>query len=154
MGTANSQFTVTASHIGQICPATPSPVLEALFADTGENSDALNHLLQSCRITSPQAVSMFLACSVYDSFGLTTFRGPDGASPTPIEWMAARARKWHDLKLNDDAESGSVADYHYVVDATSWGTANFLHRWEMYDRACAAFGVTKTDDLHPLEEES
>jgi len=147
MGTSNSKLTVTAAHIHEICPTAPVWVIGELFmsADAGENSDILNDILTRAGITTAPVIAALLSCSVYDSDGLTQFRGPDGATLTPAEWTWKRAVKWCDLKLNAVAESGKPVDFLKIVqamgDPDGRGTANLASRIEIYKRARTAFGV-------------
>jgi hypothetical protein len=151
-----SSIRVTAKHLSAICPTAPIRVINELLYDAGENLDVLNSILQSHAITSPQAISCFLSLVIYNSLGLTTFDFQNNyATISPTVWLKAQAERWHDLKLSAEMD-GQPSSYEYAFDAMrqrsadgtqilGWGTANMGSRFDIYEKALAAFGVASCE---------
>lgn len=152
---AQSFVRVTAEHIAQICPTAPARVINELFSDDAESPEIINSILRRTGIVSHQAIATFLSLVIYNSFGLREFAAPASQSPlSPASWLYSQATRWCDLKLSDEMD-GQPSSYEYAFDAMrtspdgtmpGWGTANMASRFDLYEKALAAFGVKSCED--------
>lgn len=142
---------VTQAHITAIAPNAPSAIIWQFLQYDREGSDALNEILTSHGIVTPEAIAAFLAIAAYDSQDFTTFRMAGNQILTGIVWLQKRAEHWHDLRLSITAQRNTAGTFVTCVERASWGTSNLGCRLKYWERALAAFGLEVADELHEAQ---
>lgn len=131
---------ITRIQLGTLAPNATAATLDELFRLNADKHPVIDRILAEAGISSPESLAHFLTIALLASGGLTNFNS-DVYGIGASDWLAARARDWHDARLGEEAERW---DMNLIVAALTPKlsiAADWPTIWAKLDEVCGLMGI-------------